>query len=435
MTDLEGRLRVSHSDDGERSRAAVFFRIILLIPHLIWFTLWSIGAVVVLPIHWVGALILGRSMGWAHSFYAAFVRYALHLYSYWYFAADKYPPFVGDPGYVVDAEIPPPGPQRRLTIAFRLILALPALILAFALTNGIGGGTGNTSTSSGSDAETSASTNFGLAFLLAFLAWFASLALGRTPQGLRDAQVYCLGYATQAYAYLLLLTERYPTSDPRAVPLEPMPAHPIRMPEPEDDLARNRLTVFFRLLLVFPHFVWLVLWGLVAFLAAVLGWFATLAMGRLPGGLHRFLAAYVRYWTHVTAFLYVLGGPFPGFVGRAGSYPIDLEIDPPERQSRWKTGFRLILAFPAFLIASGFGTVMFVAGAGAWFCGLFVARVPEGVHRLLGWSLRYSAQAYGYVFFLTDRYPYTGPDGVGRPQPEPLGQGGPETWDLAPEAP
>jgi hypothetical protein len=374
-------------------------------------------------------------MGWAHSFYSAFVRYALHLYSYWYLAADRYPSFVGDPGYVVDAEIPPAGEQRRWTIALRLFLALPFLILAAALANGLGGG-GSTSSSSGSDVETSFSMNFGLGVAIAFVAWFASLALARTPQGLRDAQVYCLGYASQAYAYLLLLTDRFPTSDPRAVELEPMPAHPLRLPEPEDDRQRNRLLIFFRVLLVIPHFVWLVLWGIAVFFAALVGWFAALFTGRLPQPLHNFIAAYVRYWTHVTAFLYVLGGPFPGFMGRAGSYPVDPEIDPPERQSRWKTGFRLFLAFPAFLLGGAFSNVMLVAAVGAWFAALFTGRVPEGVHRLLQWCLRYVVQLYGYVLLLTDRYPYTGPDGTGRAAPEPsLGEGGPESWGLGQEAP
>ena len=31
-----------------------------------------------------------------------------------------------------------------------------------------------------------------------------------------------------------------------------------------DDLRRSRLTVFFRLLLVIPHLIWLTLWGIVA---------------------------------------------------------------------------------------------------------------------------------------------------------------------------
>ena len=406
----------------------VFFRIILLIPHLIWFALWSIAAVVVLPVHWVGALVLGRPMGWAHSFYSSFVRYALHLYSYWYLAADRYPPFLGEPGYVVDADIPAAGNQRRWTIALRLILALPPFLLAAALTSGLGGGTTADTTGSGST-ESSVSLNLGLGVVIAFLSWFASLALGRTPQGLRDAQVYCLGYAAQVYGYLFLLTERFPTSDPRAVALEPMPEHPVRVPSPDDDLKRNRLVVLFRLLLAIPHFVWLTIWGIGAFIVAVFGWFAALFVGRVPEGWHKFLAAYVRYWTHVSSFLYVLGGPFPGFLGRPGTYPVDPQIDAPQRQSRWKTGFRLFLAVPGLFLASGFSTVMFVAGVGAWFAALFTGRVPEGLHRLLCWAVRYSAQFYAYLLLLTDRYPYTGPDGTGRPERSD------EAWMLAPEAP
>ena len=49
--------------------------------------------------------------------------------------------------------------------------------------------------------------------------------------------------------------------------------------------------------------------------------------------LHRFLAAYVRYTSHVFAFVTMVGGPFPGFVGRQGSYPIEIEIDPPSRSA------------------------------------------------------------------------------------------------------
>jgi Domain of unknown function (DUF4389) len=436
-------IEVGHSDDGARNRATVFFRFILVIPHLIWLLIWGIGIVVVLPVHWVGALILGRSAGWAHSFYASYVRYALHVYSYWYLAAERYPGFIGEPGYVVDAEIPAPEPQRRWTIALRLFLAIPPLVLAAALTSGFGGG----GSSSSSGDETAASLNIGLGFIIAFLTWFAALALGRAPQGLRDAQVYCMGYAAQAYGYFFLLTERHPTSNPHAVPLSPMPDHPVRLGD-EGDRQRNRLLVFFRLPLAVPHFVWLTLWGIVAFVLAVLGWVLALILGRLPDWLHRFLASFVRYSTHVISFFYVLGGPYRGFLGRAGSYPVDLEVDPPAPQSRWKTLFRFFLAFPAFLAGSAFSTITLLAGIGAWWAALFVGRIPEGLKGLLGWTVRYQSQLYGYLLLLTDRYPYTGPDGRGFPAAEQPPTGEPPTaqapppppappadWGRAPEAP
>ncbi|MGZ4310195.1 MAG: DUF4389 domain-containing protein, partial [Gaiellaceae bacterium] len=77
--------------------------------------------------------------------------------------------------------------------------------------------------------------------------------------------------------------------------------HPIRLVV-NDDLQRNRLTVFFRLILAIPLFLWAVLWGVVALLAYIANWFATLFMGQSPEGLHNFLATFLRYTTHVRAY-------------------------------------------------------------------------------------------------------------------------------------
>jgi hypothetical protein len=41
-------------------------------------------------------------------------------------------------------------------------------------------------------------------------AWFVGLVLGRTTAGLRELGAFCLRYATEAAAYVLLLTPRYP---------------------------------------------------------------------------------------------------------------------------------------------------------------------------------------------------------------------------------
>src|SRR5207237_5942273 len=86
--------------------------------------------------------------------------------------------------------------------------------------------------------------------------------------------------------------------------------HPIRLVV-TDDLRRSRLTVFFRLLLAIPHFLWIALWGVAAVLALIVNWFATLFAGRSPDGLHDFLARFVRYATPVNAYAYPVAAPFP----------------------------------------------------------------------------------------------------------------------------
>src|SRR5947209_2306903 len=125
--------------------------------------------------------------------------------------------------------------------------------------------------------------------------------------------------------------------------------HPIRLVV-QDDLSRSRLTVFFRVLLVLPHVVWLALWSVLALVVLIVDWFATLFTGRSPQALHNFLARYLCYSVHVEAFLLLAANQFPGFSGRPGSYPIDLEIDPPARQNRGKTGFRWLLVVPAAMV-------------------------------------------------------------------------------------
>jgi hypothetical protein len=258
---------------------------------------------------------------------------------------------------------------------------------------------------------------WGVSAAVGSLAWFTCLALGRMPTGFRDLLAYTLRYGAQTWAYLLFLTDRYPDADPSEPPaVQPTPKKPVNL-RVEDDLRRSRLTVFFRLLLTIPHIVWLVLWGIVAFLALIVGWFATLFTGRLPAALHRFLAAYVRYATHVFAFLFLVANPFPGFAGTQGSYPIDLEIAPPGRQSRWKTLFRLFLVFPAHLLASALLTPLELVAIFGWFVGLFLGRMPEGLRNLGAYCLRYTAQTYAYVYLLTDSYPFSGPTDYVKPVP------------------
>jgi hypothetical protein len=248
----------------------------------------------------------------------------------------------------------------------------------------------------------------GVAALCAFLGWFAILATGRMPNGLRDLAAYGIGYTAQAYAYLLLLTDRYPNSNPDALgPAWSLPGHPVRL-ELADDLRRSRLTVLFRLLLALPHLVWITLWTVPAFLAALANGIVALVRGRSADPLHRFLAAYIRYAAHVSAFLFLVANPFPGFVGAPG-YPVDIAIDPPAPQRRAITFFRLLLMLPALLLAAGLGAALFVVGFLGWFAALFTGRMPEGLRDLGAIAIRYQAQTHAYSAVLTDRYPYASP--------------------------
>ena len=179
--------------------------------------------------------------------------------------------------------------------------------------------------------------------------------------------------------------------------------HPVRVVV-SDDLQRNRLTVFFRLILAIPHFIWVTLWTVIAILAGIVNWFATLFMGRSPEGLHNFLATFLRYATHVRAYTLLIADPFPGFTGKPG-YPIDLEVDPAQPQNRLTVFFRIILAIPALFVANILSNLSQLLAVFSWFIALVTGRVPEGLRNFAVLAQRFESQTYGYVMLLTDRYP------------------------------
>lgn len=407
-------VRITVADDLRRSRLTVFFRLLLAIPLLIWLILWTVAAVVAAVLGWFAALATGRLPAGLHGFLAAYVRFTTHLYAYLSIAANPYPGFTGEPGYPIDVETPGPEPQSRWKIAVRLFLAVPALLLAAVLGSGVGGGAGGTDT--GTEQLVSSGIG-GVAAVCGLLGWFAALATGRMPAGLRNLAAYGLGYAAQASSYVLLLTDRYPNADPEARgPTWELPFHPVRL-ELADDGRRSRLTVFFRLLLAIPHLVWVWLWSVAALPAAIANGLVALVRGRSADALHRFLAAYVRYYAHLTAFVFLIANPFPGFVGSPG-YPVDIAVDPPVRQNRWITLFRIFLAVPAFILSLALSVVLFVLSVLGWFAALATGRMPTGLRNLGAICVRYLAQTNAYWLALTDVYPHASP--ALRPPPEPV---------------
>jgi len=179
--------------------------------------------------------------------------------------------------------------------------------------------------------------------------------------------------------------------------------HPIGLIV-EDDLKRNRLTVFFRLLLAIPMIIWLYLWGIVASIAVFCAWIVALFTGRVPDSLHGFLARFLRASEHLTAYVFLLADPWPPFLGEPG-YPVDLRIEGAEPQSRLTVFFRLFLAIPALLLCYVFRIVNQIVAFLGWFYCLATGRMHQGMRDISLWMVRYEFQTYGYLLLLTGRYP------------------------------
>jgi hypothetical protein len=179
-------VRLMDDDDLQRSRLTVLVRLLLVIPHLIWLTLYATIAFFVVLFNWIVALFRGRPSDRAFRWLVRFLRYSVFVYAYLNLLANPYPPFHGTEGsYPIDMEADGPERQNRLITLFRIVVAIPALVL---------------------------SSVFGQVLqIVALLGWFVALALGRLPRGMESLGLYCLRYQTQTWAYLAIVTASYPS--------------------------------------------------------------------------------------------------------------------------------------------------------------------------------------------------------------------------------
>jgi hypothetical protein len=203
--------------------------------------------------------------------------------------------------YPVTVHIEPAPPNRnRLTTAFRLILAIPHLILV--------GGAGFGVSYSG-DTETSAGAEGGLlgavALILAIVSWFTILASGRHIAEIRQFTSFYMRWRTRALAYLMLLVDPYP-------PFGDLP-YPASISIDEPRQPRNRVSVAFRLFLAIPHFVALVFVMLAWYVTTAVAWVMILVTGRYPSGLYGFGVGVLRWRLRVDAYLLLLADDYPPF--------------------------------------------------------------------------------------------------------------------------
>ena len=183
---------------------------------------------------------------------------------------------------------------------------------------------------------------------------------------------------------------------------------------------RSRLSTFFRLILVIPHFIVLYFWTLAAYVVAIIAWFAIVFTGRWPRGLYDFSAGYWRYATAVTGYLVLLTDEYPPFGTDVDSYPVRLRVAPPKAgYSRAKTFFRFILAIPVAIIAYAMQIVAGVGALLAWFAIVILGRQPKGLQDMITLGLSYQQRANTYIYLLTEDWPPFTDEGAARVEPAP----------------
>jgi hypothetical protein len=194
---------------SDRNRLTCAFRPILGIPHLIlvggpiafamsfawgsddqagagWGGGGVLGAVaaVVAIIAWFAIVFTGKHPSGLWNLTAYYLRWRVRAVAYLTLLRDEYPPF-GDGDYPAALVLPPQESERdRVTVAFRILLAIPHLLVVWLL--GIGW------------------------FITTIIAWFSILFTGNFPETLYRFGIGVMRWNARLEAYLLLLRDEYP---------------------------------------------------------------------------------------------------------------------------------------------------------------------------------------------------------------------------------
>jgi hypothetical protein len=171
---------------------------------------------------------------------------------------------------------------NRVTTGFRLILAIPLLLLLAVFGR----------------------TEFGghplSAGLLLFLPVLALLVLRhKYPRWWFDFNLQLTRLEARIYAYLFLLRDEYPSVDgEQAVRLD------IVYPDAENDL--NRWLPLVKWFLAIPHYIVLIFLNIAAVVIVIIAWFAILFTGRYPEGMFDFVVGVMRWNLRVAAYAFLL---------------------------------------------------------------------------------------------------------------------------------
>jgi hypothetical protein len=196
----------------------------------------------------------------------------------------------GDERYPVRLSVEYPDRQlNRLSTAFRLIVAIPILIVAATIE---GGGTFG----AGGKGPTIALAAGGLLFLPPLL---MIVFRQKYPRWWFDWNLELLRFSNRIAVYLALMDDRYPSTDERqGVALD--------FPYPDAKTGLNRWLPLVKWLLAIPHYVVLVFLWIGAVVAVVISWFAILFTGRYPRGLFDFVLGVLRWGNRVVAYAFLL---------------------------------------------------------------------------------------------------------------------------------
>ncbi|MGE0539678.1 MAG: DUF4389 domain-containing protein [Dehalococcoidia bacterium] len=194
------------------NRLTVAFRLVLVIPHLflvggggsyggfssgfqddtgvaVAISLATAGiltfvASILVFIAWFAILFTGRFPESFRDFVMMIYRWTMNVHAYIALQTNPYPPFSGNEPYPLRVHVRPADIHNRLTVAFRIFLVIPHVIVLFFLQFAQG--------------------------IVSVIAWFVILITGQYPEGMYGFSAGVSRWYARVYAYSFLLVDEYP---------------------------------------------------------------------------------------------------------------------------------------------------------------------------------------------------------------------------------
>jgi hypothetical protein len=179
---------------------------------------------------------------------------------------------------------------NRLTTAFRVIVAIPILIVAATVE-------GHTGSYGGAEHGETIAIGAGGVLILAPL--LLIVFRQKYPRWWFDWNLELLRFSNRVGVFLALMDDHYPSTDEQqSVTLD--------FPYPDVKEGLNRWLPLVKWLLAIPHYILLAFLWLFAFFAVIFAWFAILFTGRYPQGLFDFVAGVFRWTNRVVGYAFAL---------------------------------------------------------------------------------------------------------------------------------
>lgn len=200
---------------------------------------------------------------------------------------------------------------------------------------------------------------------------------------------------------------------------QPFSPYPVDVAVDYQEVARDRLTVGFRIFTVVPVLVVLGLLGTGAISPGYYEWgfsasgvifvptlLLLLFRNKYPGWWFDFNLNLVRFGNRVLAYLLILRDEYPS---TDEEQAVHVTLPDPQgggALNRWLPLVKWFLAIPHYIVLFFLYIAGFVVSVIGWFIVLFTGRYPRAFHEFVVGLMRWSVRVQAYTFVLvTDQYP------------------------------